>query len=975
MTGFKIISIVCGLLSLNLVQAQDGSQWVESQLSGMTLEEKVGQLFMVAGYSNRDQAHVNDLEKLVKEEHIGGIIFFQGGPLRQANMTNQLQSQAKLPLMIGIDAEWGLNMRLDSTMKFPKQMSIAAGQDPDDVYMMGQSIAKQCKALGIHVNFAPVVDVNINPKNPVIGIRSFGQDKRMVTQLSKAYMKGMQDEGVLACAKHFPGHGDTEFDSHKTLPVVIATEERIDSVELYPYKELIKDGLRSVMAAHLHLPALRTENGTASSLSPEIINGLLREKMGFDHLVFTDALNMKGVSNYYETGELELLALKAGNDVLLFSEDVIKAKAYLLAAIADGRLDLSTVETACRRILKEKYRLGLNKPQEKINLSALKSQLNSREDLLLKRQLVESSITLLKNTNDLLPFRRLDTLSIAAVSIGADNDNAFLTGLDRYAKVDKYSISKKPSDSEREALMESLKDNDVVIIGVHANSVSSAKNYGITPQVIRTVRDIKMGHTTVVNVFANPYSLEKFYGLKDVDVVLMSYEDNELTRDISSQAIFGGIGLCGNLPVDASVWFKYGAGIDTEPLRFKYTLPEELGMDIKDFEKIDKLMNNGIKEGAYPGGQLFIAKDGKVIHNKAYGYHTYANKRPVREDDLYDLASVTKIAATTATVMKLTDEGKISVDSTLGTYLPDLTEGTAYEKVVLKQMMTHQAGFHSWLPFFRRTMTGNEWKPGLYHKSKTSDTLVQVADSLYLGQYWRSYILQRIMKEPISYRKKYKYSDFGFYMLHRISENIVEMPFEKYVDSIFYRSLGMSSMTYKPLEKFSKSRITPTELDTTFRKQLVHGHVHDQGAAMMGGVSGHAGLFSNANDLGIMMQMFLNKGSYAGVKYIEPETVEKFTSVQFKSNGNRRGIGFDKPVLSGTSGPTCLDAPKSSYGHTGFTGITAWADPDNGLIYIFMSNRVYPIADNKKILRLNVRTDIQQVIYDSIKKAKADDVN
>ncbi len=365
----------------------------------------------------------------------------------------------------------------------------------------------------------------------------------------------------------------------------------------------------------------------------------------------------------------------------------------------------------------------------------------------------------------------------------------------------------------------------------------------------------------------------------------------------------------------------------------------------------------------------------KVIHNKAYGYHTYDNKRPVREDDLYDLASVTKIAATTATVMKLTDEGKISVDSTLGTYLPDLTEGTAYNNVVLRHMMTHQAGFHSWLPFFRRTMTGNEWKPNLYFRSKVSDTLVQVADSLYLGQYWKSYILQRIMKEPISYRKKYKYSDFGFYMLHRISENIVEMPFEKYVDSVFYRPLGMSSMTYRPLEKFPKSRITPTELDTTFRKQLVHGHVHDQGAAMMGGVSGHAGLFSNANDLGIMMQMFLNKGSYAGVEYIKPETVEKFTSVQFKNNGNRRGIGFDKPVLSGTSGPTCLDAPKSSYGHTGFTGITAWADPDNGLIYIFMSNRVYPIADNKKILRLNVRTDIQQVIYDSIKKAEADDVN
>ncbi len=951
--------------------------WAKNTLDSMSLDEKIGQLFMVAAYSNRGDGHETELKSLVQDYHIGGIIFFQGTAEKQAAITNELQSLSKVPMMIGMDSEWGLNMRLDDVDGYPKQMTLGATRDSLACYEMGKSLGEQCRRLGVNVCFSPVVDVNINPKNPVIGIRSFGQNKENVARLGGAMLNGIQDAGVLACAKHFPGHGDTEFDSHKTLPAVIATKDRIDSVELYPYRKLIDNGLRSVMAAHLHLPALHTHKGIASSLSPEIISGLLRDKMGFDGLVFTDALNMKGVSQYFGPGELEYRALMAGNDVLLFSEDVPKAIAYIKQAVLDGKISQEVIDVAVSRILNEKKNLKLTERQS-IVTDNLISDLNKHQIQLLTKDLYAKSITLLKNDGEIIPFKQLDTVKIAAISIGNDDvDNEFLYGLTRYARIDRYAIAKKPSEMERQDLMDQLYDGDYthVIIGIHGYSVQQKENYGIPAQVVRTVRDINEEFVSSVCVFANPYSLNLFYGLKDVPSVVMAYEDNPNSRDIASQLIMGGLPFKGKLPVDASVWFKEGVGIGTEADRFKYGSPLDVGLDLKTFAKIDALMNNGIKEGAYPGGQLLVAKDGVVIHHKGYGHHTYDKSQEVRVDDIYDLASVTKICATTASVMRLSDENKISVDSTLGKYIHEYTKSTAYENVVLREMMTHQAGFFTWLPFYRKTMNKHELDWNIYSKVKDAEHDKKVADDLYIHHSWRDSILMRIMREPISYRKKYKYSDFGFYLLHKAIENITSTQMEDYVDSVFYKPLGLSTMTYNPLEKFDASRIAPTENDTTFRKQQIRGYVHDQGAAMMGGISGHAGLFSNVNDLGIMMQMFMNEGHYGYQDYISDSTLNRFTSVQYRSNGNRRGIGFDKPVLSGGSGPTCHDASPNSFGHTGFTGITAWADPDDALIYIFVSNRVYPIAENKKILRLNVRTDIQQLLYDAIKKSKENGIN
>ena len=970
-----MIRTVCVLLISVLVltpfvadsQASEASDWVEKKMKRMTLEDKIGQLFMIAAYSNRNKAYVDSLAKVIDENGIGGLIFFQGNPESQIAMTNRFQKTSKIPMLIGIDAEWGLSMRLQNTASFPMQMTMAAANDSALVYDMGKELARQCKRMGVHINFAPVVDVNTNPNNPVIGMRAFGQSKLDVTRFAKAYMHGLQDNGIMACAKHFPGHGDAASDSHKTLPFIYATKDRFDDIELYPFRALIRSGIQSIMIAHLNVPAL-TNDTSATTFSPLVVQSLLKGQMGFKGLVFTDALNMKGATLGQKPGEPELKSLMAGNDVLLFSRNVQKAKERLIEAVADSTLSIDRIDDACRKILLAKFSAGFSEKFEKIDTASIVHDLNSKRAELIYRRLTEKSLTLLQNEKDLVPLRRLDTLNIALVSIGGAQQNAFITGAERYAPIKSFVVDKDMDEPARQALLDSLKPYNLVLMSVHANIFDQRANYGIGSRVLRTVRDININHKSIVSVFGNPYALNEFFGLKDVAGVLMAYENTDMAMDYASQAIFGGISIQGKLPVKGSPWFKKGAGIETTAFRLKYSIPEDEGIASSYLIKIDSLFNVGIEEGAYPGGQVLVARKGTVIYEKGFGFHTYDNKRPVRKTDIYDLASVTKIAATTVSIMRLTDEGKISIDSTLGEYIPELVGESEYKSVVLRQMMAHQAGFFPWIPFYLNTLTNGKPDQTVYRKQIDERHSKRVADSMYAKPELRDSILARIIRQPIGARKKYKYSDFGFYLLHKIIEDITGEPLEQYVQSSFYKKLGMTTMMYNPRDRFQLSRIAPTEYDTSFRQQLVHGDVHDQGAAMMGGVSGHAGLFSNANDLAKMMQMMLNGGTYGGESFITDTTLGDFTRCQYCDNDNRRGAGFDKPVRSQSPGPTCGCVSYSSFGHTGFTGITAWADPDQEVVYIFISNRVYPIADNKKILRLNTRTDIQQVIYDGIKK-------
>jgi beta-N-acetylhexosaminidase len=950
--------------------------WVNRQLKSMSLNEKIGQLFMVAAYSNKGESHKNSIQKLVSKYGLGGLIFFQGGPVRQARLTNYYQRKAKVPLMIAMDAEWGLDMRLDSTIGYPRQMALGAIKNNEAIYEMGAALAEQCRRLGVHVNFAPVIDVNNNPKNPVINSRSFGENKVLVAEKGIAYMKGMQDNLVLACGKHFPGHGDTDADSHKSLPVISHDLKRLEELEMYPFRELIDAGLGSMMVAHLFVPALDNTPNVATTLSSKVVTDLLKNELQFKGLIFTDALNMKGVSSYFEPGEVDVRALLAGNDVLLFAEDVPKAISKIKAAILSGEISEGEISKRCAKILKAKYWLQLNK-NEAVEMENLYEDLNSKAMQLSNRKVVEKSLTLIQNRNNLLPYQQLDSIKLATIAIGGmaslDDINTFQKTIDLFAPAKHFGISSTPSFDEIIALNNSLEGFNHIVISLHGLRQYPGRNFGITKEMANAVKLLEAKGKVALVYFGNPYGLKHLEQLDEIESILIAYHDGEFQQEYAAQALFGAIDVNGKLPVTISDIYPAGTGFSTEALgTFKYTQPEELNIASSDLNQIDSISLEGIKAGAYPGCQVLVAKEGKVIYKKNFGYYTYDNKKPVTDASIYDLASITKIASTTLSVMKLYDDNKFDLDKYLCDYLPDLVDSAAqpYGEIVLRDMLSHKAGLTPWIPFYKNTLANGYPKYNYYSLVQSETYPFRVAENLFMHKDYPNRILSELLCTPLLESKKYKYSDLGYYFLTEIIEKQSNLSQDQYVAENFYKPMGLATATYKPMNVHPKEIIVPTENDKTFRRQLVHGDVHDPGAAMMGGVAGHAGLFSNANDLAKIMQCFMNFGEYGGKRYISEETVKEFVRCQFCEEDNRRGAGFDKPVRNGEGGPTCNCISLESFGHTGFTGTMAWADPDEEIIYIFLSNRVYPDASNTKLLNMDIRTRIQEVIYDAVANSK-----
>lgn len=949
------------------------SAWVDSVMQTLSADQRIAQLFMVAAYSNKTQDHVNEITKLVEEQKIGGLIFFQGGPVRQAKLTNFYQTKAAVPLLISMDAEWGLAMRLDSTVKYPRQMTLGAIQDNDLIYKMGEDIAEQCKRIGVHVNLAPVVDVNNNAKNPVINSRSFGEDKVNVANKGIAYMKGMQDHHVMANAKHFPGHGDTDSDSHKSLPIINHELERLKDTELYPFRRLIEEGLGSMMIAHLFIPSLDSTPNQASTLSKPIVTGLLKREMGFEGLIFTDALNMKGVSAYFEPGVVDVRALLAGNDVLLFSEDVPTAMKEIKKAIELGQITQSEIDARCRKILVAKQWVGLDKYQP-IELKNLYQDLNKPEYYSHNRKLYENAMTLLKNDEALLPLKKIDSLKIASLAIGDTKVNTFQKSLERYAAVMHFNTPSNPTDDQILKTLSSLQNYDLVIVSIHKTNESPSKNFGITAQAINLVNALQEKKAVVLDVFANPYSLNKFHGAENANAVIVSYQDRRFAEESSAALIFGGVQSKGQLPITASEHFILNDGLQTsEWVRLRYGSPEDVGINSEDLVQIGEICNSGIADKAFPGCQVVVLKDGSMIYQESYGYHTYKKKQKVRNDDIYDLASITKIAASTLSLMYLQDNGNISLDYRLCDYIPEMVDTTPYQNMVLRDMMSHQAGLVSWIPFYKKTLIKGMPRFDIYSQAKSELYSHRVAEDFYIKTDYSDEIIRRILGTSIKTPGRYKYSDLGYYLIQKIIEKEVQMPLDSFVSQTFYQPMGLNTMGYKPRNRFELDRITPTEYDMLFRKQLVHGDVHDPGSAMLGGVGGHAGVFSSAEDLAKLMQMYINGGTYGGVRYISDSTLAEFTDCQNctgEEGENRRGAGFDKPVRVGGGGPTCQGISLDSFGHSGFTGTIAWGDPDEDLVYIFLSNRVYPDADNRKLITTGYRTQIMKVIYEAVANSK-----
>lgn len=939
-------------------------KWADSVFQRLSPDERLGQLFMVAAYSNKDNKHVKEIRELIQMYHIGGLIWMQGGPLREARLANYYQSLTKVPLLYSIDGEWGLNMRLDSTPRYPKQMTLGAIQNNQLIFEMGQQIARECKRLGIHINFAPVADVNNNPNNPVIGMRSFGEDKLKVTAKALAYMKGLQSEQVMANGKHFPGHGDTDVDSHKGLPLIPFTRERLDSLELYPFKELFKEGLSSIMVAHLNIPALDTTKNRASTLSPNVVNGLLKTELGFKGLVFTDALNMKGAAGYNIPGIVDVKAILAGNDVLLFSEDVGKAFAEIKKAIANGEITQEEIDTRCKKILMAKYWCGLDKSQY-VSSKNLFSDLNSKESTALNEKLARAAITLIKNDSNLLPLPYSDSTRILEVSVGIEEKNSLYQAIKQHGYVQHAGITHDPSQTVVEDLMNKVQQSEIVIIQLNKTTLRADNNYGVGNKSIALIDSIARIKPTVLVLAGNPYLLNK---LKTPDVfksIIVGYEYMPSLLKAAGELITGEIGCDGQLPVTCSK-FKAGTGIVKQAVIRPVGTKEKNTPQKKNETIIDSIAVSGIKEGAYPGCQVVALHKGEVIYQKAFGHFTYnKDSKAVDNGSVYDLASVTKIAASALALMKLKSEGKLDYKKTLGDYLPEL-KGTNKENLVLEDVMAHQAGLQAWIPFYLKTLTKkDQYRPGYYAKKPSDQFPTRVARKLYVVKGFEDTIYNRINNSKVEERGKYLYSDLGYYYLQKIIERISGKKLNAYVEEV-YAQMGLG-LCYNPQIKHSLKIIVPTENDTKWRKQTVHGFVHDPGAALLGGVAGHAGLFGNALDLARLMQMYLHKGTFGSRRYLDSSVVNDFSSCHFCPN-NRRGLCFEKPEPDPKKdSPVTELASLQSFGHSGFTGTFAWADPENDLIVVFLSNRVYPNAEDNKLAKLGIRGKIHRAFYEWVK--------
>ena len=936
------------------------TRWIDSVYQSMSLPEKIGQLFMVDVFSSDPKEKIDKVKKLIEDNKIGGVIFSKGGPLRQAKLNNEFQAMSKIPLLIGMDAEWGLGMRLDSTYSFPWNMTLGAISDLSLVERTGRHIGEHCKRLGVHINFAPVVDINTNPNNPIIGNRSFGEDKINVTLKALAFMKGMQNAGVLANAKHFPGHGDTQADSHKTLPTIGFSAERIDNVELFPYKQLIKNNLESVMVAHLNVPSLENRPNFPSSISKYIISGILKQNLGFQGLIFTDALNMKGASNFKSPGDIDLAAFWAGNDVLLISEDVPMAIAKITEAYYSRFITEERLSHSVKKILAAKYKVGLDhyKPVETFNLV---NDLNRLQDDLLYEELMENAITVAKNKNEVLPLKDLDTKQIAYVKMGDDDGSVFLDELKKYAKIHEVEADKL------DELILKLKSYNTVIVGFHRSNENPWKDYKFTDKELVWLYEIARTNNVILDIFVKPYALLDLQASENFESVVVSYQNSEIAQQKSAQMIFGAISAKGVLPVSCGNEFKVGTSFLTNPLgNLSYGLPESVGMSSYKLKSVDSLAQIAVDSLMSPGLQLLIARRGKVIYNKNFGKHTYEGNNKVKGKDIYDVASLTKILATLPLLMEMEEQGVVNLDSKLGDLIPDYKRSNK-EDITIKQMLSHYAKLKPWIPYYLKTLDPDSSFPDskYYRKKYSKDFNIKVSKSMYLRSDYKDTIQNLVKDSELLSKLTYRYSDLPFYVLKKLIEDHYDQTLDKLVQQHFYSSLGANFTSYNPSGIFSDSQIVPTEEDKYYRYEKVHGFVHDMGAAMQNGVGGHAGLFSNANDVAKIMQMYLQKGFYGGKRYFKTETIDKFNTCYFCENKNRRGVGFDKPQLE-EEGPTCGCVSMTSFGHSGFTGTYAWADPDEEVVYVFLSNRTYPTAENQLLITSNIRTEIQRLIYEAI---------
>ena len=970
----------------NHVDATAMNRWVDSVMQQLSPRQRAAQLFVMSVTPRDDEATRAHLRRLVVDGQVGGLIHHESTATEMATATNYAQSLAQVPLLITVDGEWGVAMRVTDLPKFRRNLTVGAIDDDRVTYAYGREVARQCRRLGIHVNFAPVLDVNDNPLNPVIGDRSFGESPELVARHGIAYARGLEDGGVLSVGKHFPGHGNSIEDSHKTLPLINKSMAELNTCEFIPFRRYIDAGLSGILTAHLRVPAIDA-SGIPTTMSEACVTTLLKEQMGFKGLIFTDALTMNGAKI---EGSAAVSALLAGNDILLMPKNVTTELDAVMEAVAAGRISQATIDERCRKLLCYKYALGLNKPQV-VRLNHLIDDLNSQESQALHRQMSARSITVVRNDGDVLPVRNLQSKRIAVVSLGDADMSTFTSRCADYAQVTTIDHIVGSSQQQLISRLNSERYNLILLTAAGSDDATVA----LAAQLTRHCKNV------VLTLLCKPYDIAKFGAsitAAHSQGVVVTYENTALAQDYAAQTIFGGNAATGSLPIalkfsGTKKHYDAGHGIHYGATRLGYEMPAEVGLDNRLLAQIDSVAQLGVREHAFPGCQVVVGRHGKIVCNRAYGTIDYDSKVPVTTQTIFGLASVSKATGTISAVMKAYDDGKFSLEDKASRYIPGL-RGTDKEDITFRELLYHETGMQPSLSMWEMMMDKATYdgalitgKPDDKHSIKImngafghndarlrTDILspkrterfnIAIADSIWGGRVTYDSIMQRIYHSKLM-SKQYRYSCLNFCLLADAVQRMTHSPLNYFVNQYVFAPLGAYHTLYRPLTRYPRDQIAYTEVDTYLRRQHIHGYVHDELAAFSGGVQGNAGLFSTANDLAKLLQMWLNGGTYGGQRLLKASTVETFTTQ--KSPNSHRGLGFDKPVVGNPDASnTCPEATPETYGHTGFTGTRFWVDPKNDMFFIFFSNRVSPTRNNPAFSRISASSHIQSLIYKAIK--------
>ncbi|MDR0938093.1 MAG: serine hydrolase [Mediterranea sp.] len=961
--------------------------WVDSVMQKLTLREKVGQLIVYTIEPSQANHNLALLHEVVTTYKVGGLLFSGGELPAQATLTNLAQGQAKIPLMITFDGEWGLAMRLRGTPAFPKNRVLGCIQDNRLIYDYGYEVARQCREIGVQVNFAPDVDVDNNPANPVINTRSFGEDPRQVAYKAVAYTSGLEMGGVLSVSKHFPGHGDTDVDSHHALPTIPFDRARLDSLELLPFRKVVAAGAGGVMVGHLCVPALGSGMGVPASLSREVVTGVLKGEMAFGGLVFTDALAMRGVAT---RKNLCLQALKAGNDILLAPRALKDELEAVTDAVRKGELSEEEIDRRCRKVLTFKYALGLDKRQA-VRLANVGARVNTARTRGLIKRLNLAAITVLADKDDVLPLSpapqstpATQRESIALIEVGKTSGLAARLG--EYATVTRFALRPGLATAAATRLMDSLSAYRRVVVAIGENKLTDYRTF------LERMGEEVPGISTIYLFFTPQKSVEQIAGaVRNASAVILAHTTRDDVQRQVADVLFARATADGRLSTSIRDLFKAGDGITIRAGDNPSPKSGDEAFAIALSRQVDSIARAGIAEGAYPGCQVVIWKGGRAVVDKAYGTFAGKGSERVTTTSIYDVASLTKTTATLLAVMKLYDERRVTLTDSIGRFLPFL-RGTDKAGISVGELLLHESGLPAWIPFYEEAIDKESYAGKLFSARRDARHTVrtgtrtwanprfaflkeyvstterdgyttQVCDGIWLNRSFRSIVEAKIAEATLK-PGRYVYSDINFLLLWMMVERLTGVPMDEYLAREFYRPMGLERTGYLPLRRFAKADIVPSADDRFLRKQVVRGFVNDESAAFLGGVAGNAGLFATAGEVARVYQMLLNGGTLDGHRYLSEATCALFTTRT--SAISRRGLGFDRPDTKDPQKGNCAPkAPAEVYGHTGFTGACAWADPVNQVVYVFLSNRTYPDATNRTLVRLRIRERIQEAIYAS----------